>query len=128
MTQRFNPAHPQIYFTSKFIRDHIYLRSMVQKKKAENVFLRRTVGISTVLCLTRPELVLLASEIYRRQTEFSRQPEISYTTSQAYNFWSRGGAKAKDKQRATQDNHRFRYNVRLNKEGIYAVCHFSGIA
>jgi hypothetical protein len=128
MAKRFDHGRPQVYFTSDFLKNHIYLQSPGQKKKAENVFLRRGRNVSTVLCLTRLEFVRLAGEVYRRQSEYRRRPNGIFTTQQAYDYWSRGGEKAKDKQRATQGTSRFRYAVRMNEDGVYAICHFDGPA
>jgi hypothetical protein len=128
MAKNFDHGRPQVYFTSNFLKNHVLLCSTGGKKKAENVFLRRGRDISTVLCLTRLELVHLAGEIHRRQGEFSRRPSAIFTTQHGYDYWKRGGPQAKDKQRATPGNGRFRYAVRMNDEGIYTVCHFHGTA
>ncbi len=81
-----------------------------------------------VLCLTRRELVQLAGEVYRMQGEFSRNPTREATSQRAYDFWSRGGEKAKDKQRATLHHGHFKYKVRLVADGIYAMHHFHAVA
>lgn len=127
MPTNFNHARPQVYFTAEFMKNHIFVGSSGQKKKAENVFLRRGKSISTVLCLTRMELVQLAGEVHRNQSECGRNPAKLFTSQRAYDFWSRGGAKAKDKQRATLHNGRFKYAMRLVQGGIYAMCHFDGL-
>jgi len=126
MTKKFDHGKPQVYFSANFWKNHIFLGNEGEKKKAENVFLRRGLDVSTVLCLTRMELVQLAGEIHRRQAEFSRVPNAVFMTQQAYDYWSRGGPQAKDKQRATFSSGRFRYKVRVNEEGLYTLCHFDG--
>ena len=128
MAKNFDHGRPRLYFTSDFLKNHIYLGSTGEKKKAENVFLRRGRNISTVLCLTRLELVRLAGEVHSRQEEFSRRPNAVFTTQHAYDCWSRGGAQGKDKQRATASTRHFRFAVRMNPEGIYTPCHFHGAA
>lgn len=128
MTQAFDHGRPQVYFTSNFHKNHIFVGSAGEKKKAERVFLRRGRDVSTVLCLTRMELVRLASEVHRRQNEFTGRPNGTFTTQNSYDFWSRGGPRAKDRQRASEYHGRFRYGVRLNEDGVYVMCHFEGPA
>ena len=123
----FDHGRPEVYFHSAFLKNHIHVGSSNDKKKAENVFLRRSVRISTVLCLTRMELVRLAGEIHRRQDEFSLRPHGTFTTRQPYDYWSRGGAQGKDKQRATPGQGRFRYAVRPDSDGVYTMHHFDGM-
>jgi hypothetical protein len=124
MSKKFDHGRPHVYFAPNFWKNHIFVGNAGEKKKAENVFLRRGVAVSTVVCLTRIELVQLAGEIHRRQAEFDRNPRLLFTTEHAYDYWSRGGHQAKDKQRATFSTRRFRYKVRINHEGIYTLCHF----
>jgi hypothetical protein len=128
MAAKFDHGRPQVYFTSNFLKHHVFVGSSGEKKKAENVFLRRGLEVSTVLCLTRLEMVRLAAEIHRRQAEFARRPKAIFTTQQAYDWWSRGGPQAKDKQRATSSHGHFRYGVRQNNDGVYTLCHFDGAA
>jgi hypothetical protein len=128
MAKNFDHGRPQVYFTSNFFKNHVFVGSVGEKKKAENVFLRRGRQISTVLCLTRQELVQLAGEIHRRQSEFKSRSNAIFTTTHSYDFWSRGGDKAKDKQRATPGTSRFRYAVGVDSDGVYTMCHFAGFA
>jgi hypothetical protein len=124
MAKNFDHGKPQVYFTPNFWKNHIFLGGAGEKKKAEAVFQRRGVNVSTVLSLTRRELGQLAAEIHRRQSEFSRTPNGVFTTQHAYDYWSRGGSQAKDKQRATFSTSRFRYKVRADKDGLFTLCHF----
>lgn len=126
MGTRFDHGRPQVYFSSGFIKNHLFLGSAGEKKRAERVFDRRGRAISTVLCLTRAELVRLAGELHRRQHEFTQTPRRTFTTLQAYDYWSRGGPRSKDKQRATPGKSRFRYSVQHNTDGTYVMCHFDG--
>ena len=125
MADKFDQAHPKIYFASKFLKNHIFVGNEGAKKRAEEVFQRRGKAVSTVLCLTQRELIQLAGEIYANQVEFSRSPRKTFTTQQAYDYWSRGGNQSKDKQRATMHTARFDYNVQLVGE-IYVLAHFDG--
>jgi len=131
MSGNFDHGRPELYFNSGFIKNHIHVgssRDKNDKKKAENVFLRRGVRVSTVLCLTRLELVRLAGEVHRRQEEYSRRPNATQTTQLPYDYWARGGERGKDKQRAAPGNSRFRYAVRPNRDGVYVMHHFDGLA
>jgi hypothetical protein len=125
VADKFDRGHPKIYFSSKFLKNHVFVGSEGAKKQAERVFQRRGTAISTVLCLTKGELIELAGEIHGNQEEFRRNPRKTFTTQRAYDYWSRGGTQAKDKQRATQHTGRFEYNVRLEGE-IYVMAHFEG--
>jgi hypothetical protein len=127
MAKNCDHAHPEVYFTGNFLKNHVCIGDAAAKKRAEVVFQRRDARVSTVLCLTRAELVQLAGEIHRRQIEFSTMPEGVFTTLTAYDLWSRGGPQAKDKQRATMRTDRFRFAVRCTADGIFAVCHFDGV-
>lgn len=124
MPNNFDHGRPQVYFTSNFLKNHVFVGGPGEKKKAENVFLRRGKDISTVLCLTRMELVQLAGEIHRRQEEFARRPHGIFTTQRGYDYWSRGGGRAKDKQRAAPGRGPFRYGVRRGADGTFVLCHF----
>jgi hypothetical protein len=125
VAENFDRAHPKIYFSSKFLKNHIFVGSEGAKKQAERVFQRRGKPISTVLCLTKRELIQLAGEIHCNQELFSRSPKKTFTTQQAYDYWSRGGSQDKDKQRATLHTRRFDYNVQRVGE-IYVMAHFDG--
>ena len=127
MAAKFDSGKPKIYFSSKFLKNHVFLGNEGSKKQAERVFQRRGKAISTVLCLTKRELIELAGELHENQTEFARNPRKTFTTERAYDYWSRGGAQAKDKQRATEHSGRFDYNVRLEGE-LYVMCHSEGSA
>ena len=122
-TVRFDHAKPQIWFSPNFWKNHIFVGTEGQKKEAEKVFQRRGRAVSTVLCLTRSELVRLAAEVHRRQAEFERNPRGNFTTEAKYDYWSRGGSMAKDRQRATPANGKFRYAVRRELEN-FVMCHF----
>jgi len=127
MTNKFNPSNAQVYFTSKFWKDHVFLGSELAKKKAEIVFQRRSVQISTVICLTRAELILLAGEVHNRQTEFARGgPHSKYESKTAYDIWSRGGSKPSDRQAASHKKSKFRFAVQKQVDGKYAIHHFEG--
>jgi hypothetical protein len=123
--QRFDRGRPQLYFTARFLKNHVYVGNQGAKKRAEMVFQRRGKTVSTVLCLTRSELVQLAGEIHNNQDAFGRSPRQVFTTKHAYDYWSRGGSQSKDKQRATAHCKRFEYKVLLIGE-IYALDHFHG--
>jgi hypothetical protein len=125
MAEKFDHGRPKVYFGSKFLTNHVFVGGEGAKKRAEKVFQRRGKSISTVLCLTPRELVELAGEIHRRQDEFNKSPNRTYTTERAYDCWSRGGPKSKDDQRATQDTKCFKYNVKRVGE-IYVLFHFDG--
>jgi len=125
MAEKFDHGRPKVYFSSKFLKNHVFVGGEGAKKQAEKVFQRRGKAVSTVLCLTPRELVELAGEIFRRQEEFSKSPKKTFTTEQAYDCWSRGGPKRKDEQRATQDTKRFKYNVQRAGE-IFVLAHFDG--
>jgi hypothetical protein len=125
MAQNFDPKLAQTYFTSKFYNDHVYLSQIGAKKNAEIVFQRRGEYISTVLCLTYPDLVQLAGEIHHGQAAYSQSPLQAYTTLNAYECWSRGGPQAKDRQRASPRRSPFLYKVCL-VHSIYVVYHFHG--
>ena len=56
-----------------------------------------------------------------------RLPNGIFTTQQPYDYWSRDGEQAKDKQRATFGHGRFRYAIRPDSDGIYTMHHFDGI-
>ena len=127
MAQNFDHAHPEVYFTGNFLKNHVSIGDDAAKKRAEIIFQRRDARVSTVLCLTRMELVRLAGEIHRRQNEFGACPTGSFTTLTKYDLWSRGGPQGKDKQRATMETDFFRFAVRRTSGGIYAVCHFDGM-
>jgi hypothetical protein len=122
---KFDSGKPKIYFSSNFLKNHVFVGNEGAKKQAERVFQRRGKDISTVLCLTKRELIELAGELHENQAEFARNPRKTYTTERKYDYWSRGGAQAKDKQRATEHNSRFDYNVRLEGD-LHVMCHFEG--
>ena len=126
MSDKFDPANAKTYFSSSFLKNHIFVGSTAQKKKAETVFQRRGKAISTVICLTRSELVQLAGEIHSRQKEFKGSGK--YLSLQKYDYWQRGGSKAKDKQRATSGNGRFHYAVRSERDGKFVMCHFESVS
>lgn len=94
MIAAFDHGQPQVYFTANFWKHHIYVSVAGGKRRAEDVFLRRPHPISTVVCLTRLELVQLAAEIHRRQTDYSDRPDHIFTTVHPYDFWVRGGLQA----------------------------------
>lgn len=125
MADKFDRARAKSYFTRKFLKNHIFVGSEGAKKRAEQVFQRRGKAVSTVLCLTKRELIQLAGEIHGNQEEFKRNPRKTFTTESAYDQWLRGGNQAKDKQRATMQTRRFDYNVQLAGE-IYVLAHFDG--
>lgn len=127
MAEKFDHGKPQIYFTSNFLKNHVFIGTARQKQEAEKVFLRRGRNVSTVLCFTGLEFVTLAAEIFRRQSEYHGGPSGIYCTQMKYDYWQRGGTKAKDKQRATPGNGKFRYGVRLGVDGLYHMCHFDGV-
>ena len=106
MAANFDHGRPQVYFTANFWKNHIFVGSVGEKKKAENVFLRRGRNVSTVLSLTRAEVVRLAGEVYRRQEEFSGNPNGIFTTQMAYDWWVRGGEQAKEKTLQEQGRRR----------------------
>lgn len=127
MAEKFDRGRPKVYFSSNFLKNHIFLGNEGAKKQAERVFQRRGEKISTVLCLTKRELIELAGELHEKQADFSKNPRKTHSTERAYDYWSRGGKqpKSKDKQRATEHSGRFKYNVRLEGE-LYVMCHFEG--
>lgn len=127
MTRNFDPSQARSYFTAKFYQDHMDVDNPGAKKRAELVFQRRDVKVSTVLCLTWHELVQLAGELHQLQEMFRRAPNHEYTTTQPYDYWSRGGIQAKDRQRATFHTGRFKYKVLLVND-IYAINHFHCLA
>jgi hypothetical protein len=127
MAKNFDHAHPEVYFTGNFLKNHVCIGDAAAKKRAEIVFQRRDARVSTVLCLTAAELVQLAGEIHRRQPEFSAFPDGIFTSTSEYDLWIRGGPQGKDKQRATVCTDRFRFAVRRTTDGIYALCHFDGV-
>jgi hypothetical protein len=122
---KFDRGRAKIYFSSNFLNNHIFVGNEGAKKQAERVFQRRGKAISTVMCLTKREMIELAGELHENQSEFERNPRKTYTTERAYDYWSRGGTQSKDKQRATQHTGRFDYNVRLEGE-LYVMYHFEG--
>ncbi|QDV87845.1 hypothetical protein [Planctomycetes bacterium TBK1r] len=127
MTNRFNPSDAQTYFTSKFWKDHVFVGNELAKKKAEIVFQRRSVQISSVICLTRAELTSLAGEIHQRQREFANAgPHSTYVSRAAYDVWSRGGSKPSDRQSASHKKSTFRFAVQKQIDGKYAIHHFAG--
>ncbi|MDV6030974.1 MAG: hypothetical protein F9B45_12905 [Phycisphaera sp. RhM] len=127
MVNKFNPSDAQTYFTAKFWKDHVYLGNELNKKKAEIVFQRRSVQISSVICLTRAELTQLAGEVHHRQTEFARAGSHStYVSRSAYDIWSRGGSKPSDRQAASLKRSTFRFAVQKQMDGKYAIHHFGG--
>jgi len=127
MSAKFNPSNAQTYFTSKFWKDHVFLGSELTKKKAENVFQRRSVQISSVVCLTRSELTMLAGEVHNRQAEFAKGgPHQTHVTRSAYDIWSRGGSKPSDRQAASHKISTFRFAVQKQIDGTYAIHHFGG--
>lgn len=127
MTNKFDPNNAQTYFTSKFWKDHVFLGSEFAKKKAEIVFQRRDVRISSVLCLTRTELIMLAGEVRRRQAEFAKGGRhLKHVTLSAYDIWSRGGSKPSDRQAASHKKSTFRFAVHEQTDGKYAIHHFDG--
>ncbi|MEM9585656.1 MAG: hypothetical protein AAGA03_00120 [Planctomycetota bacterium] len=127
MSSSFNPADAQTYFSAKFWKDHVYVGTEMQKKKAEAVFLRRSVSISTVLCLTRAELIRLAGEIHQRQSEYAKHPPRSlFRSRQEYDFWSRGGSRPRDRQAASSDRKAFRYAVVSGPDDRFVMHHFDG--
>jgi hypothetical protein len=125
MAEKFDPARAKQYFGRKFLKNHIFVGSDGAKKRAEEVFQRRGKAVGTVLCLTKRELIQLAAEIHSNQQAFGRSPRKTFTTEQPYDYWSRGGKQAKDKQRATMDNGRIDYSVQLVGD-IYMMAHFDG--
>src|SRR5262245_21242925 len=125
MAEKFDPARAKKYFSRKFLKNHIYVGSEGAKKRAEEVFQRRGKAVSTVLCLTKRELIQLAGEIHANQESFGRTPRKTVTTQHAYDFWTRGGTQSKDKQRATMQTSRFDYAVQLVDE-LYVMAHFEG--
>ena len=128
MSAKFDHGRPKVYFSSRFIKNHIFEGSESEKKKAENVFLRRGRNVSTVITLNSPDLVRLAGEIHRRQSEFAANPKKNFTSHGQFDFWSRGGSMAKDKQRASSHHGRFQFAVWKNVDGIYVMDHFHALA
>jgi len=133
MTNKFNPGDAQTWFSSKFWKDHVFVGDALQKKKAETVFQRRDVKVSSVVCLNRAELVTLAGEVHKRQTEFARASVHSkFTTRQSYDIWSRGTPRPPASQRTRQQqtaSHKrapFRYSVREQPDGRFVIHHFDG--
>jgi hypothetical protein len=125
MADKFDPARAKKYFSRNFLKNHIFVGNEGAKKRAEEVFQRRGKDISTVLCLTKHELIQLAGEIHGNQEAFGRSPRKTFTTEHVYDYWSRGGNQSKDKQRATMDASRFKYNVQL-VDDLYVMTHFEG--
>jgi hypothetical protein len=125
MADRFNPGKAKKYFSSKFLKHHVYVGNAGAKKRAEEVFQRRGKSVSTVLCLTMRELVQLAGEIHAQQEAFVRSPRKLFKTERTYDYWSRGGAQSKEKQRATLHTSRFEYGVKLQGD-LYVMAHFEG--
>ena len=127
MSEKFNPANAQAFFTSKFWKDHVFVGNDMQKKKAETVFQRRSVQVSSVICLTRAELVKLAGEIHQRQAEFAKGgPHSKYTSKLVVDMWTRGGTKPRDQQTASHKKSVFKFAVRKQTSGTFAVHHFDG--
>jgi hypothetical protein len=84
VAEKFDRGRPKVYFSSKFLKNHVFVGSEGAKKQAERVFQRRGKAISTVLCLTKRELIELAGEIHGNQDEFRRNPRKTFTTQRAY--------------------------------------------
>jgi hypothetical protein len=132
--RKFDHGKPRVYFTSDFLKHHVYVGSAPSKKRAEIVFQSRLnpkgkkegkpkVTDSSVIWLTAPELVTLANEVFEMQDEYGRAPNATFTTAKKYEIWSRGDAT--DKQQATSENSTFSYGVRLASD-IYVMSHFAG--
>jgi hypothetical protein len=124
VAKSFDRGKHRIYFSSNFLKNHVFVGSAGAKKRAEVVFQRRRKNISTVLCLIQAELVRLAAEISRRQEEFTSRPKGKFTTEDRYDLWSRGGKRSSDKQRAISTNSSFRYGVKKDSDNTYVMCHF----
>ena len=131
MAEKFNPADARLYFTKKFLKNHMFVGENA-KKQAEQRFQARDfeeddieLPINSLLCLTKKELIRLAGEIHGNQEEYDRNPGKTFTTDHAYTWWTRGGTQAKDKQRARPHTGRFKYNVHRVKT-LYVLGHFAG--
>ncbi|OYP33890.1 hypothetical protein CGZ80_17015 [Rhodopirellula sp. MGV] len=124
---RFNPADAQTYFSTNFWKNHIFVGSELNKKKAEVVFQRRGVDVSSVICMTRSELIMLASDLHNRQAEFARGgPNAKYISRVAFDIWQRGGPRSRDRQAASHTKSKFEYKVRSTNGGRIVVCHYEG--
>jgi hypothetical protein len=53
VADKFDHAKPKIYFSAKFLKNHVFVDNEGAKKRAEEVFQRRGKAVSTVLCLTK---------------------------------------------------------------------------
>jgi len=122
---------PRLYFTSQFIWKHVFVGEPGEcKKRAENIFMRRRIDVSTVLCLTPREFRQLAGEVYRRQTVYQQYWQQKLFVSQhEYTYFERGGdeahTKPSDKQRAKLSSGRICYGVRPDRStGLFMVNHF----
>jgi hypothetical protein len=124
--KKFDASKPRVYFSSRFLKNHVHVGNESVEKRAEVVFQRRDESTSTVIGLEPKKLNELASEIFDRQDEFAKAPKKVYITNDKHQLWSRGGNSDKERKRATSTNSTFKFKVKKNSDGFFVMDHFDG--